>query len=108
MDPPSKNDPFNDASFVEDGYQTPDSEPNVDSSSSSSTSSSGSPDSAFSPTSSDSEASGAPQRDATKKLFKDLYNSCKESDLQTVTSIMPGTFPSQPSEQNTNGHFSPS
>lgn len=90
MDDPSKNDPFIDRSFVEDGYQSPQSEPDSDSSSSSQDSN-GSPDSAFSQTSSDSEASGAPLRDATKKLFKQLYNSCKESDLQTLMMIMPGT-----------------
>ena len=91
MDNPTKHDPFQDHTFVESGNESPPSDSGSESSSSSS-SSTGSPDSLLSPVSSDSEASGAPQRDATKKLFQQLYNSCKDSDLQSIEAILPGAF----------------
>ena len=91
MEPQSKHDPFIDHTFVDSGNESSGSDTNSESSSSSA-SSTGSPDSEFSGGSSDSEASGAPLRDATKKLFKELYNSCRESNIQVIKSIMPGAF----------------
>jgi len=90
MDPTSKDDPFIEHTNLEIGNESSESDSGSESSSSSS-SSSDSPDSGISPSSSDSDASGAPLRDATKKLFQRLYNSCKDSDLHTLKSIMPGS-----------------
>lgn len=89
MEAPTKHDPFIDTTFVDSGNESSDSSGSSESSSSGH-SSTGSPESDFSANSSDSEASGAPLRDTTKKLFKELYNNCKESNVVGVKAILPG------------------